>query len=383
MPRGSGTPATPRPVATEPLRVLHVTHPSFVGGLERVVHALASGHVRRGLDVRVAAVIGTQHADVPFVSLLEGSGVPVDRVPLPGRAYLQERRAVGALLRRFRPHVLHTHGDRGDVLSSPVARQHGVATVVTDHGSSFMPGLGRVYEFLQRRTFRRFDGVVVVSRALADRARRDGVAESRLFVVPNGWQPLSAPLPRDEARHALGIPGDGPVVGWVARMIPIKHPQLLVRAAVALGDPRVTFVMIGDGPERAAVEAAAERAGVRAQFVFAGAKAHAAPLVSAFDVWVQTSRSEGTPIALFEAIAAAVPVVATAVGGVPDVLGANGRLVPSDAADAMAAAIRETLGDPTARERAIDARTHVLSAYAVEPWLASYERIYAHVARRA
>ena len=218
MPIGCGTMGsslTPGPVpADTPLRILHVTHPSFVGGLERVVHALAAGHRRRGLDVRVLTVVPEGQRDLPFVDLLRSVGVPVILLPLPDRAYFRERREIARVCDDFRPHVLHTHGDRGDVLASPIGRRLGIATVVTDHGTSMMPGMGRVYEFLQRRTYRRFAGVVVVSRDLQERARRDRVREERIHFVPNAWHPIGEPLARAEAQARLGVESSRPVVGW-------------------------------------------------------------------------------------------------------------------------------------------------------------------------
>jgi glycosyltransferase involved in cell wall biosynthesis len=142
--------------------------------------------------------------------------------------------------------------------------------------------------------------------------------------------------------------------------------------------------MLGDGKERTGLQLRAQGQGIAGQITWHGSVAEAAPLFPAFDVFVLSSRTEGTPMALFEAMAAGVPVVATAVGGVPNVISsAEAILVPPDDAASLAAAIRDTLGNPVAaRERAHAARQRLARDFAVQPWLERYEAVYAAIGRR-
>lgn len=361
----------------EPVRVLHIAAPSSVGGLERVLHALAAGHQRRAHDVHVACVMATAPADHPFLKPLHQAGVTVHPIVLPPRAYLAERRRIRELCREIRPDVVHTHSDRTDVVDAGVARKLGIPTVTTVHGSSKMGGKAVLYDWLQQRTYRRFSAVVAVSRALALDALRQGVAPERIHFVPNAWMGEVTFLPRDEARRQLGLPGGGTVLGWVARLIRVKAADVFVRSLALIGDLPWHAAIIGDGPERERLEQLAHEAGIPDRLRFVGAKDEAARYLKAFDVWVMSSRSEGTPIALFEAMAAGIPVVGTAVGGVPDVIGDDAILVPPDNPAALAAGIRRALSDPAAgAERARRAGERLAREYDGERWLASYENVY-------
>ena len=122
---------------TQPLSILHIANPGPVGGLERVLQALAIGQCRRGHRVRVALVVEPAQEQHSLVDPLRAAGVEVEILRLPARAYLRERRLIRELCARFRPDVVHTHGYRPDLLDAGIARSMGVPTVTTVHGSSF------------------------------------------------------------------------------------------------------------------------------------------------------------------------------------------------------------------------------------------------------
>jgi glycosyltransferase involved in cell wall biosynthesis len=224
---------------------------------------------------------------------------------------------------------------------------------------------------------------VAVSRALAEAAVRDGVPKERVHLLPNAWTGSQASHDRHSARRTLGLPRDGFVVGWVGRLIKVKGGDLFLRALATLPDMPLLATIIGDGPERMALESQAASLGLREGVRFAGQVDNAAHLFSAFDLFVLSSRSEGTPIALFEAMAAGVPIVATRVGGVPDVLSeTEAYLVPPDDPGALSRAIRAVYSDPDeGRQRGARARGRLASDFAVEPWLECYEDIYRRIRR--
>jgi glycosyltransferase involved in cell wall biosynthesis len=136
--------------------------------------------------------------------------------------------------------------------------------------------------------------------------------------------------------------------------------------------------MLGDGPLASALRARAAAAGIADRVTWHGVVPDAGRLLSAFEVFVLSSRTEGTPIVLFEAMAAEVPVVATVVGGVPDVVsGTEALLVPPDDPAALAAAVSAVLRDPaSARHRALAAGRRLAEEYNVGPWLERYESLY-------
>lgn len=355
------------------MRILHVLAPAAYGGLERVVTELTAGLAARGHDVHVAATVDGAGSEHPFV---RGLRVQAHPVHAPGRAWLQEVAAVDDLRRRLHPDVVHTHGYRADVLHG---RRNGAPVATTVHGFTGGGARNRVYERLQRLAFRRFDAVVAVSAPLAERIRA-AVPGGRVRTIPNAWTPTGPPLPREEARAWLGIGVDEFVAGWVGRLSREKGPDVLLDALARVPGVRASFV--GDGPRAAALRSRARRLRVADRVRWHGVVPGAAALYAAFDVFVLSSRTEGTPMALFEAMAAGVPVIATRVGGVPDVVGPlEARLVPPDDPRELAAALTAVRDSPTAsRTRADAARRRLHSAFGAAGWLDAYESLYASLA---
>ena len=365
------------------MSLLHVVAPGEVGGLERVVHLLTHGQALAGNDVHVAAVVDPAGADHPLIGTLASGGVTTHPILLPGRAYRRERAAINDLCRRLRPDVVHTHGYRPDVVDAGAAQQLGIPTVTTVHGFTGGGWKNRLYERLQRRAYRRFDAVVVVSRPLVERLIQDGVPPDRVHCVQNAWQETTPPLDRALARRALGLKDDEFVIGWVGRLSPEKGPDVLVDALAHLTDLPVTVSVVGNGPQRDSLASRAQRLGVERLVRWHGTVPEAGQRFAAFDVFVLSSHTEGTPIVLFEAMAAGVPIVATRVGGVPDVVSpAEAALVASADPAAIAAEIRALYRDPApGRARAQRANARLLSDFAVAPWLERYAAIYRCVRR--
>lgn len=364
--------------------ILHILAPGAVGGLERVVRSLAAGHRALGHRVCVAVIHEPGQTEHPFVTALSDSGIEIFPIPVAPRAYLTERAMIAALCGKLRPDVVHTHGYRADVVDGGAARRLGIPTVTTVHGFTGGGWKNRLYERLQRRAFRQFDAVVAVSRPLAEALVREGVPRGRVHEIRNAWDDAVAFQDRSAACRELGVPNDGFRLGWVGRVSQEKGPDVMLQALALLGDPAVRLSMVGDGPERDVLQRRGEALGIAARVTWHGTVAEAAPLFRAFDVFVLSSRTEGTPMALFEAMAAGVPVVATAVGGVPEVISrAEAILVRPDDPTRLADAIREALSDPAAaRARARAARQRLEREFAVQPWLERYDVLYHTLAER-
>jgi glycosyltransferase involved in cell wall biosynthesis len=227
-----------------------------------------------------------------------------------------------------------------------------------------------------------FDGVVAVSNSIALRLEGSGVDDERIRVLPNAFRERAQPLSGDEARLALGLDGEHLHAGWVGRLSHEKGCDVAISALARLNDPRVVLSIIGDGPQLATLKAHALREGVAARIRWHGALPCAAHLYKAFDVFILSSRTEGTPIALFEAMSAGTPIIATAVGGVPDVVGAReALLVDSESPDALAWGINEIINvdRAAAATRATRASERLRNAYAIGPWLVGYSSIYAGI----
>lgn len=365
------------------LRIHHFISPARVGGAEGVVRALASGVGERGHAVRVSPVIPEESHAHPFVRALRSSGVEVTPLAIGDRAYLREWRSVTRRLRREPPDVVHTHGHRSDLLDATVARRLGIPVVTTVHGFTGSSWRVRLYRHLQHRAYRGFDRVVAVSRPLAREIAASGVDEERIRIIPNAWDGDDDVLPPDEARRELGVDDDAFHVGWVGRLGPEKGADVLLRALAADDAERASAAgtvasFVGDGQEAPALRELAGRLGVGDRVRWLGEVPRARRLFSGFDVFALSSRREGTPLVLFEAMAAGVPIVATKVGGVPDVVSSReALLVPPEEPGALADALRSVRERPDrAQRRAERARERLRRERSPGSWVDRYERLY-------
>jgi glycosyltransferase involved in cell wall biosynthesis len=296
---------------------------------------------------------------------------------VPDRAYLRERHGVDALCDELSPDVLHTHGYRPDVVDSGVARRRGIPTVSTVHG--FIGGTfrGRIYERLQRRAFRRFGAVVAVSKQQVGVLEEAGVPPERIHVVPNAVDGV-APLSRGEARSRWGIDEDAFHIGWVGRLSLEKGPDVLLDALRLIDLDGVVSSFVGDGPLMSSLRERARAAGLDDHVRWHGLVPDAAILFPAFDVLVLSSRTEGSPMVLLEAMSMGIPVVAARVGGIPDMVGSlEAVLVPRDDPEALARALSHVRSDrSSAGTRADAARTRFDEDFGFDAWVHRYETIY-------
>lgn len=357
-----------------PWRIVHVVAPAPFGGLESVVRLLAAGQTRRGHDVTIVCSVDEPgHA---FVEALRADGLRVHEIVVSGREYRRERREFDALVARARPHVVHSHGYRPDILHLGAARRAGAATVTTLHG--FTGGNWRVgiYEWLQTRAARRAGAAIAVSQGIAMRLTR-GSASNRVHLIRNAYAPLATLPTREEARALLGIPVEELSIGWIGRLSAEKGPDVAIDA-LARVQSHPTLHFVGAGPDEDALRSQARAAGVGDRVRFHGVVPEAGRIVRAFDVLLLSSRTEGTPMVVLEAMAAKTPIVATSVGGIPHILPEGAAvLAPSEDHGALAAALEQTLtGREAARARAGFAADVLRDEFGVEQWLDRHDEVY-------
>jgi glycosyltransferase involved in cell wall biosynthesis len=256
----------------------------------------------------------------------------------------------------------------------------------------FSPAATRAIVGAERALARGTDAIVAIS----DRIRRELLETHRIgrasqyHVVPLGFdlRPFAAvdARARAEARAALELSPSAPVVATVGRLTAIKQHDLFLEMAarVHASRPDAVFLVVGDGDLRVTLEGRARELGIADRTRFVGWRRDLPTIYAAADVFALTSRNEGTPVALIEAMAAGVPGVATDVGGVPDVIARAdlGILVPFGDAAAMAAAVERLLGDPSLRQRMGAAgRDEVLRRYRHERLVDDIVKLYATLTR--
>lgn len=313
------------------------------------------------------------------------------RVPSLGREIspLDDLRALVSLvglMREFKPDIVHTHLAKAGTLGRVAARIAGVPVVIhTYHGTVFRGYFGS----LRSRLFLEIERAVarVTTRLVAITAgqRRDLIAlgigsAAKVVEIPLGLDlaPFIDVPSRAEARRLLGLTADEPVVAIVARLVPIKDVGLFLRAFARLSYP-ATGLVVGDGEERASLEAQASALGITPRCHFLGWQRDVRSVYAAADVVALTSRNEGSPVSIIEAMAAGRAVVCTDVGGVPDVVmtGVSGMLVTPGDADALAASIDRLLGDPELRQRlGAEARRAVYPRYDVSRLVSDIAALY-------
>lgn len=323
---------------------MHVVENLDRGGLERTVVDLIASQRDAGHECRVICLfkLGLLARE------LLASGVRVDACGKRPGLDLRALRRARALIRQSPDAVIHTHNAMAHyyaVLASlglPVK-----CRINTRHGMGGRTRSGR-QEWLYRQSLRGTDYAVAVCEAARERFAADGMRPRRaLLSVPNGIR-LERFRPADDvARQSLvaelGLSTGSRIIGTVGRLQPVKDHALLLRAfaKVRVQVPEAALVIVGDGPLRAALEAQAEQAGLSDAVRFMGDRHDVPRLLTGMEVFALTSTSEGYSVALLEACASSLPIVATDVGGNREIVrhGINGRLVPSGDTAAIATAL--------------------------------------------
>lgn len=287
------------------------------------------------------------------IEALRAADVRLLTLPRRSRASVAAWRPLWSMLRRERIDVLHAHKFGSNVWGTILGRSAGVPVVIA-HEHSWSYERQPLRRFLDRELVGRgVDAFIAVSQQ--DRRRMidvEGVRADRIVVVANG---IPAMPEGDGAtvREELDIAADAPVIGAVARLWPEKGLDMLVRASARLSGrfPGLRIVVVGDGPERVKLERLAAELGLGRMVMLLGERSDVHSQLAALDVGVLTSRREGSPLAVIEYMAAGLPIVATRVGGIPDLIehGVDGLLIEPDDVEGLVTAIAWLLDD---RERA-------------------------------
>lgn len=364
------------------MRIVHVVQSLGLGGQERLVLHLSRELRRRGHDVSVVSLTpgGAMKGDFETPGPLHVRAIELERregfdALLPVRLFAE--------LLLLRPDVVHTHNPSPMLYAVPLARALGVHAIVhTKHGANiYGPRSLHAARAVARMTTAFVacsDGTAVTARA------KEHVPPRLLRVVPNGI-PLGDfdPERKDRARirAELGIPEDAFVIGTVGRLAPEKEQALMIAAAAPLLREKVHLVLVGDGPERKALEKLRDE---HAPYIhLTGVRSDVGALLSAFDVFTLTSRTEGLPLVVPEAMAAGLPVVATAVGGVPDIVPPTvGILARAGDRDGLEEAYRRLYVDEAERNAMGQAAiVHARERFSVEAMTDRYLELYARTRR--
>jgi glycosyltransferase involved in cell wall biosynthesis len=339
------------------MRILHLIHGLTTGGAEVDLVRKSAALVR---DYGCAITIACLMRRGELAPVAEDAGAAVIGPLMRGRYDLVASISLRRLLLDQRWDVVHAHlfaaNLVGSLVRSTLPIRHRPRFLASEHAMAdrwSAPALWSIRHVIQKQAER----VFVPSQAAAASYRKAGISREKLAVIANALDPgpfdgLSRSLARKAIVDELHLSPDSPLIGTVARLQPVKGLPVLVQS---MSEVPGHLIMVGEGPEREAIAEVASRAGLSERIHFLGIRQDIPFLLAAFDVFVFLSYSESFGIVVAEALLAGTPVVATGVGGIPEITGSGAfaELVPPGDSSALAAALSETLRQPVqAQQRA-------------------------------
>jgi glycosyltransferase involved in cell wall biosynthesis len=382
------------PGPSRPIRVMHVITRLNTGGAALHVIQLTSGLEREGYDcLLVTGSEGPTERSMRDVAV--ESGLTLEVIPELGREIALKSDFVTLfklyrLMRRERPDIVHTHLAKAGFIGRIAARLAGVPVVLhSSHGlifhGYFSPRKTRVFLMMERLGGRLSTRIVTSSDRLREEIANFGIAKKeRIEVIPYGFELdafASQPRGMGQFRRSLNVPQGSKLIGTIGRLVPIKNIPLLLDAVLIARqrNEEIYLVIVGGGELRAELETRVKDMGLSEAVFFAGWQPDLLNVYADLDAVVLSSDNEGTPVVLIEAMAAGCPVVATNVGGVPDIItdGETGRIVPPRDPEALARALLALFREAEKTNRmAVLARQRVLERHQSGRIVANVDRLY-------
>src|SRR5438132_2536255 len=354
----------------------------FVGGPERqmlgLAHALANDYST------VFVSFSEKGRCRPFIEEARRQGFRAQALRYDTPRLLAARRELKYLLKDLQPDFICCHGYKTDLLGLWVGRKLGIPVIAVSHGWTAQDFKVRLYEKLDRLCLRRMDRVVCVSQKQADKVIASGTPAERVVVIRDAVQAARFEKPISGGRQKLqSLFAEIPelIVGAAGRLSPEKGFGNLIQAAATLvrNHARLGFVVFGDGPLRQALARQVDEYGLQRRFIMAGHRTDLDVLLPFLDLLTLPSYTEGLPNIILEAFAAGVPVVATAVGGTPEIVddGVNGYLVSAGDPACLADRIRTALNsEAQRREMGLRGRQKVWKQFTFASQSVLYQQLF-------
>ncbi len=351
-----------------PLRVLHLTASPFFGGPERVILDIVRTQAAPEFGVRSLVVSFSENGNCrPFIEQIEKSGFSGRILKNDMPRLVAATFELSRLLRNENIDVIVAHGHKSRMVGWFAARRTGIPIVGISHGWTWQDWKTSIYERIDQWIHRRMDRVVCVSQGQADKVIRAGTPKSRVVVIHNALdfdRFQTEPDPEFRNRLEKYFNMEKPprlIVGAAGRLSPEKGFDVMIDAVRRVVEKRSVeksetdfgVVLFGEGFLREQLQGRIDAAGIADRFKMVGFTNELDKFLPWFDVFAQSSHTEGFPCVNVEAMACRVPVLATSVGGVPEQIAPdrNGLLVPANDSESFAVALERLLGDSGLRKR--------------------------------
>ena len=380
--------------------IAYVFTPIEFGGAERVNLSFLKHVNRSKFNILPVLLVRPWEKDNQVVRELKEENYTVFEVPVAkrprseGRDYfriLRSYRLLHAIVRTHGVHLIHTHGYFADIIGMPAAKRGDIPHLSTCHGFIENSANLKMYNQLDRLVLRFADRIIAVSPGVRTELVKKGLSPSRIVTIPNAVNGNASRerfvQQRREKRKLLKLGNRDFVAGYAGRLSEEKGLLYLLQACSCLQQSALPLkvVLMGEGPQRKELEQFVRKQRLEECVIIAGFVKNIEDWLPALDVFVLPSLTEGTPMALLEAMAAGIPTVASAVGGVPSVIdsGRNGILVPPCSPEEIGKALQLLYSDEALGNKlAAAARQTVLAKYNMQDWLWKLEQEYVMVLNR-
>jgi glycosyltransferase involved in cell wall biosynthesis len=350
--------------ADRPVAVQLISTGGFYGA-ERTLLELATFLRDQGWDSRIVVLEGNGAGEM--TRRAADNGIACQAFVTSGRlGLLPMLRRLRAMLAQESRAVIHSHGYKPDILLAALGVPRRLPCLATCHSWYSTTVKLKALEYVDKWAVRRFDHVVAVSDEIYRDLRASGMPDARVSRINNAISIPVLDTDRNKIRAEWNVAPDEKLVVQIGRLAKSKRNALLLEAVAALpGDIAVRVVFVGDGEEREALGAYARELKIDGRVIFAGYRRNAPAIMAAADVLAITSNQEGLPIVILEAMAVGCPIIATAVGAIPQVLnGESAWIIPVDDDAGLMQALREALSDTSvAKDRAAVAKSVFLGSY--------------------
>jgi glycosyltransferase involved in cell wall biosynthesis len=363
-------------------RVLHLISSSGFLGAENVVLELSKETAKQGYWVTIGILENRNNLHMELAKKAREEGMKVQIFPCKGRFDTKTIKSIRNFIDREQPNILHSHGYKSNFYAWRALSGRKIPWIITNHGKRIGIALS-VYNRLNIVFMKKADKVVAVSQVLADEMKQQGISSTRMHIIDNGvnLERFANQRGDNDLRKSFGLDGNHKLFGTIGSLTEEKGHVYLIEAAqqVTQKYPECRFLIVGDGRQRQVLEERTADLGLSDKVIFTGSRKDVPEILAMLDAFVLPSLKEGLPMALLEAMASKVPVIATSVGAIPQVLenGINGLLIPPKNSDSIAEAINTMLSDGnSAKEMALRGFEKVRDHYSAKIMFEKYLTVY-------